>query len=73
MPQNIYVYKLVKDLDHLHVYHNSFLQTILTPFPLTSPVMVYLGGDTLYIEFKESFAYELLQADSAERVNPMSL
>ncbi|MGI6293230.1 MAG: DUF4270 family protein [Bacteroidales bacterium] len=69
-PQNVYVYKLVKDLDHLHVYHNSFSADYIDPIPVNKPGHVYLGGDTLYIEFKESFAYELLQADSAERVNP---
>lgn len=69
-PQNVYVYKLIKDLDHLSVYHNSFSEDFIDPIPVNKPGYIYLGGDTLYLEFKKSFAYELLQADSAERVNP---
>lgn len=70
IPQNVYVYKLVKDLDHLSINHNSFSEDFIDPVPVNKPGYIYMGGDTLYLEFKESFAYELLQADSAERVNP---
>ncbi len=70
IPQNVYIYKLVKDLDHLDVYHNSFSEAYIDPIPVSKPGHVFLGGDTLYVEFQDSFAYELLQADSVERVNP---
>ncbi|HRW95514.1 MAG TPA: hypothetical protein P5167_06685 [Bacteroidales bacterium] len=67
MPQNVYVYRLIKDLNHLDVYQDSFSEEYIDPIPVSKPGLIYLGRDTLRIDFKESFAYELLQADSTER------
>ncbi len=67
MPQNVYVYRLIKDLDHLQIYPDSFSEEYIDPLPVSKPGLIYMGGDTLRIDFKESFAYELLQADSVER------
>jgi hypothetical protein len=67
MPQNVYVYRLIKDLDHLEIYPDSFSEEYIDPIPVSKPGLIYLGRDTLRIDFKESFAYELLQADSTER------
>ncbi|HPW78164.1 MAG: hypothetical protein BWX62_00689 [Bacteroidetes bacterium ADurb.Bin037] len=67
IPQNIYVYKLVKDLNHLDIYHNSFSEDYIDPIPVSKPGLVFLGRDTLRIDFTDAFAYELLAADSIER------
>ncbi|MFA6926357.1 MAG: DUF4270 family protein [Bacteroidales bacterium] len=67
IPQNVYVYKLIKDLDHLDIYHDSFSVDYIDPIPISKPGLVYLGRDTLRIDFTEAFAYELLGADSTER------
>ncbi|MDD4919177.1 MAG: DUF4270 family protein [Bacteroidales bacterium] len=67
IPQNVYVYRLVKDLDHLDIYHKSFSEEYIDPIPVSKPGMIFLGRDTLRIDFTEAFAYELLQADSIER------
>jgi len=67
IPQNVYVYKIIKDLDKLDVYHKSFSEEFIDPIPVSKPGQIFLGRDTLRIEFTEEFAYELLQADSIER------
>ncbi len=67
MPQNVYVYRLIKDLNHLEIYPDSFSEEYIDPIPVSKPGLIYLGRDTLRIDFTESFAYELLQADSIER------
>ncbi|MDD2290399.1 MAG: hypothetical protein PHT35_08025 [Bacteroidales bacterium] len=67
IPQNVYVYRLVKDLDKLDIYHESFSEEYIDPIPVSKPGIIFLGRDTLRIDFEETFAYELLQADSIER------
>ncbi|MFA5444677.1 MAG: DUF4270 family protein [Bacteroidales bacterium] len=67
MPQNVYVYRLIKDLNHLEIYPDSFSEEYIDPIPVSKPGLIYLGRDTLRVDFKDSFAYELLQADSIER------
>ncbi len=67
IPQNIYVYKLVKDINHLQVYSSSFTEEYIDPVPVSKPGLVYQGGDTLHLEFTREFAYELLDADKNQR------
>lgn len=67
IPQNVFVYKITKDLDNLEVYSSSFNESCYDPIPVSKSGTLFLGRDTLRIEFTDSFAYELLQADSSER------
>ncbi|MDD2537863.1 MAG: DUF4270 family protein [Bacteroidales bacterium] len=67
IPQNVYVYKLIRDLDHLAVYHDSFSSDYIDPVPVNKPGHIFLGRDTLRIDFTDAFAYELLEADSIQR------
>ncbi|HQN82630.1 MAG TPA: DUF4270 family protein, partial [Bacteroidales bacterium] len=50
IPQNVYVYRLVKDLDKLDIYHESFSEEYIDPIPVSKPGQIFLGRDTLRIE-----------------------
>lgn len=67
IPQNIYVYKLVKDINHMEIYSSSFTEDYIDPVPVSKPGLIYQGGDTLHLEFTPEFAAELLEANKTQR------
>ena len=66
IPQNIYIHRLLTDLDTLKPYNNSLSDADYDPAPLNTGGNVFFGGDTLNIELPTYFARELLSATSEE-------
>lgn len=67
IPQNVYVHKLIKDLDAKSAYSGFLSKDVYDPIPISKPGVVYNGTDTLQIDFTEAFCQELLDADSTQR------
>jgi len=66
IPQNIYVHRLLKDIDSLTIYNNSLTEADYDVNPLNPGGNVYFGGDTLNMQLSNEFAKELVTATPAE-------
>lgn len=66
IPQNIYVHRLLKDIDSLTIYNNSLSEADYDINPLNPGGNVYFGGDTLNIHLSNQLAEELVTATPAE-------
>ena len=66
IPQNIYVHRLLTDIDSLKIYNNSLLEADYDINPLNPGGNVYFGGDTLNMQLSNEFAKELVTATPAE-------
>lgn len=64
--QNIYVYKLIKDLDSTKYFNTSFSAADYDPVPITVGTNTFFGGDSLRMELSESFGKELLSVTKSE-------
>ncbi len=66
IPQNVYIYRLLNDIDTLKPYNSSYSMADVDPVPINENT-VYLGGDSIVCNIKTSFANELLSATQEER------
>ena len=66
IPQNIYVHRLLTDIDSLKIYNNSLSEADYDINPLNPGGNVYFGGDTLNMQLSNEFAKELVTATPAE-------
>ena len=66
IPQNIYIHRLLTDLDSLKMYNNSISEADYDSNPLNPGGNTYFGGDTLNIELPADYARELLTASHEE-------
>ncbi|MDD3273758.1 MAG: hypothetical protein PHV46_06900 [Bacteroidales bacterium] len=72
IPQNIYIHRLLTDLDTLKIYNNSLSEFDYDQTPLNTGGNVYFGGDTLNMMLSEDFARELVTA-TAEEMDSLDL
>lgn len=66
IPQNVYIYRLLNDLDTLKPFNCSYSLADVDPIPINENT-VYLGGDSIVCNIKKSYAEELLSATQEER------
>lgn len=64
--QNIYIYKLIRDLDSTKFFNTSFTSADYDPIPISVGTNTFFGGDSLRIELSESFGKELLSITKSE-------
>lgn len=72
IPQNVYVHRLLTDLDTLKIYNNSLTEADYDPTPLNAGGNVYFGGDSLNMELSKEYARELVTA-TAEEMDSLNL
>ncbi|MEZ7953949.1 MAG: DUF4270 family protein, partial [Bacteroidales bacterium] len=66
IPQNIYIHRLLTDMDSLKIYNNSISEADYDPNPLNPGGNTYFGGDTLNIDLIADYGRELLTASHEE-------
>lgn len=66
IPQNVYIYRLLNDLDTLKPFNCSYSLADVDPIPINENT-VYLGGDSIVCNIKTAYANELLSATQEER------
>lgn len=66
IPQNIYIYKILTDLDSLKAYNNSLSAQDIDPVPINENTF-YTGGDSISCRLSLDYARELLSATQLER------
>lgn len=66
IPQNIYIYRITKDLDSTTAYSNSITLADIDPVPLNKPT-VYFGGDSIVCDLSLEYADEILNSTKEER------
>lgn len=66
IPQNIYLYKLTKEIDTLKPYNNSYTVGDYDPVPINEET-VYIKGDSIVFDIDKTYAEELLKATKLER------
>lgn len=67
IPQSITLHRTHKVIDTTTVYNNTFTEADYDSEPLNLGEAIYLGGDSLKVYLKKSFAEELFTATQQER------
>jgi hypothetical protein len=67
IPQNIYIYKLNKDIDSTTLYSNSLSLADIDQVPLNLGSTTYYGGDSINMQLSLDYARELLSSTQEER------